>query len=114
MADEAELAEALKALGMTEDDVYRAVEDETNSGLDAKADEVRAAWIAKAPQDTGFYDSQVEISIIHDEHGRPARRVGDYAKYAHVIEYGSVDTPEFFVRGKVAAEFHNEGRYMVS
>jgi len=66
----------------------------------------RAADYAKsiAPEESGDY-----INAIHVVHNGDTVAVvfGDPA--AHIIEYGSVDTPEFAVRARTEAYFNGGG-----
>lgn len=66
--------------------------------------EVVPAWVNASPEDSGDYKDSVEVK--HPAaNGKGA--VGTSIGYAHLIEYGSVDTPEFGPRAKAAASFNN-------
>lgn len=108
-----DVSEALDTLGITEDDLYREADAEIEQQLDDVADEVEATWVEFSPEDTGEYKRDLKKSSLNDENGRPARRVGDYAKYAHDLEYGTKFMREFGIRAKVAVLFKNEGKYMI-
>lgn len=68
------------------------------------ADEVVAAWQANSPEDSGDYKDSVMVKHP-SKNGRGA--VGTSIGYAHIVEYGSVDTPEYSPRAKAAASFNN-------
>lgn len=67
-------------------------------------DEVVPAWVANSPEDSGDYKDSVMVK-------HPARNgkgaVGTSIGYAHIVEYGSTDTPEYAPRAKAAASFNN-------
>jgi hypothetical protein len=62
-------------------------------------DEVIPVWQANSPDDTGEY-----VEVKYDAQGGRGA-VGTSIGYAHIVEYGSVDTPEFAPRAKTAAHF---------
>lgn len=66
--------------------------------------EVVPAWVNNSPEDDGDYKRSVEVKYRADG-GRGA--VGTSIGYAHMIEYGTNDTPEFAPRAKAAASFNN-------
>ena len=66
--------------------------------------EVVAAWVANSPEDDGDYKRSVEVKH-QARNGKGA--VGTSIGYAHMIEYGTNDTPEFAPREKAAASFNN-------
>jgi hypothetical protein len=68
------------------------------------AEEVIPAWVANSPEDSGDYKDSVMVK--HPAKGGKGA-VGTSIGYAHLIEYGSNDTPEFAPRAKVAASFNN-------
>lgn len=74
-------------------------------GLDQLAKEVKDFWQEIAPVDSGQYAASVKIKKARDENGDPIRRVGTNHPAAHIIEYGSSDTPKFAVRAKVEGHF---------
>lgn len=113
MADQG-AQQALDELGVNEDDMYREAADEIARQLDILAEQVEAFWISVSPQDIGEYVDSFQISDIEDKDGHPARRVTNTAKYAHIIEMGSEDTPEFAPRAKTASHFGCEGPYLIS
>lgn len=104
-------AEALKVLGVTEDDLYSELSDELDLALDAKAQEVREYWVSISPQDTSEYVDSINIEHIEDADGHSARRIVATADYSHILEYGSEDTAEYAPRAKTATHFGNVGRY---
>lgn len=106
-------AEALKDLGVTENDIYSELGDEINRQLDVKADEVLAYWVSISPEKTGKYVDSIIIEDIEDADGHPARRIVATAPYSHILEYGSEDTTEYAPRAKTATHFGNVGRYTV-
>ena len=67
-------------------------------------DEVVPAWQSFSPEDSGDYRDSVEVK--HPAKGGKGA-VGTSIGYAHIIEYGSIDTPEFAPRAKAAASFDN-------
>lgn len=67
-------------------------------------DEVIPRWVGFSPEDTGEYRESVMVKRPANA-GRGA--VGSSNGYAHLIEYGSNDTPEFAPRAKTAASFNN-------
>lgn len=71
---------------------------------DFMENEVVPAWQANSPEDTGEYKESVEVK--HPAKGGRGA-VGSSNGYAHLIEYGSEDTPEFAPRAKAAATFNN-------
>lgn len=103
----------LEELGITEDQVYEAAADEIEQELNRFAVGVRDYWWGVSPVETGEYRRAFTIEPLNDEKGRPARRISNEAKHAHIVEYGSEDTERFFPRGKTANHFGNEGRYML-
>lgn len=113
MAEDADLSEALKELGISESDIYAEADDQIESGLDKIANDVVSSWHGRAPVVTGEYVADIQVKKIVDKHGHPARRVGDYAPYAHIVEYGSEDTDEHMIRAKIAQEFGNKGKYLI-
>lgn len=66
--------------------------------------EVIPVWRQNSPEDSGAYKESVEVK-------KPASggagKVGTSIGYAHILEYGSVDTPEFSPRGRTEAYFEN-------
>ncbi len=64
--------------------------------------EVIPVWRQNSPEDSGDYQKSVEVKYPA-KGGRGA--VGTSIGYAHIIEYGSVDTPEFAPRARTAAHF---------
>ncbi len=65
-------------------------------------DEVVPVWQGNSPEDSGAYKQSVEVK-------KPAQngkgKVGTSIGYAHILEYGSIDTPEFKPRGLTEAYF---------
>ncbi len=61
-------------------------------------------WQQNSPEDSGAYKESIEVK-------KPASggagKVGTSIGYAHILEYGSVDTPEFSPRGRTEAYFEN-------
>lgn len=106
-------AEALKILGITEDDIYNKIDAELERALDAKAAEVQAYWVSISPQDSGEYVDSILVEAIEDTDGHPARRIVATAPYSHILEYGSEDTTEYAPRARTATHFGNIGRYTV-
>jgi hypothetical protein len=118
MVNDPEVTKALAALGITEDDFYREADREIEAELDKTAAAVADDWRARSPVATtgdqiGEYQSDVRVSKIKDKDGRPCRRVGDYAPFAHIIEYGSEFQQPQGIRAQVATAFGNEGKYLV-
>lgn len=66
--------------------------------------EVVAAWVANSPEDSGDYKDSVMVKHAA-RNGKGA--VGTSIGYAHIVEYGSEDVPEFAPRAKAAASFNN-------
>lgn len=72
--------------------------------LEAKLDLAERAadyWKSIAPEDTGEY--QESIHVVHE--GDTVAVVCD-SPIAHIIEYGSIDTPEFACRARTEAHFN--------
>ena len=67
-------------------------------------DEVVPRWVSFSPEDSGDYKESVMVK--HPAKGGRGA-VGTSIGYAHLIEYGSNDTPEFAPREKTAASFNN-------
>ena len=66
--------------------------------------EVVPAWVNNSPEDDGDYKRSVEVKHPA-KNGKGA--VGTSIGYAHMIEYGTNDTPEFAPRSRAAASFNN-------
>ena len=66
--------------------------------------EVIPVWQGNSPEDSGDYKDSVEVK-------RPAQNgkgtVGTSIGYAHMLEYGTNDTPEFAPRAKTVAYFES-------
>jgi len=71
---------------------------------DFMENEVVPRWVSYSPEDSGDYKESVMVK--HPAKGGKGA-VGTSIGYAHLIEYGSVDTPEFAPRAKAAASFNN-------
>lgn len=96
---------------VSEEDFLKAVRasSEVNEELDKLAKEVQAYWRETAPIDSGEYAASVKVRRVKkDQQGYPMRRVSTTHPVAHIIEYGSNDTPKFGVRARVAGHFGNE------
>lgn len=81
---------------------------EIKAGLKKRAEEVKDYWQQIAPIDTGEYAGSIRIREMKDRDGTPMMRVTAFDPAAHIIEYGSEDTPKFATRAKVASHFHDE------
>lgn len=89
-------------------DIVAGFDEQAQSGAyDAELDafmegEVVPVWKANSPQDTGAYTDSVKVT-------KPARggrgQVGATDAAAHIIEYGSIHSPEFAPRAKTEAHF---------
>jgi hypothetical protein len=95
---------------VSEDDLRKAIRNsaEVNAGLDKLAQEVKAYWQEIAPKDSGQYAASTRVRKVKDKDGTPMRRITNTHPAAHIIEYGSNDTPKFAVRARVAGHFGNE------
>lgn len=96
---------------ISEDDFRKAVREDADvqAGLDELASEVKEYWQEVAPKDTGEYAASVKVRRVkRDADGNPMRRVSTSHPAAHIIEYGSNDTPKFATRAKVANHFNSE------
>jgi hypothetical protein len=95
---------------VSEDEWRKAVREsaEVNQGLDEKAAEVKAYWQEIAPKDTGKYAGSIRVRKVKDKDGTPMRRVTNTDPVAHIIEYGSNDTPKFGVRARVEGHFKSD------
>lgn len=74
-------------------------------GLDVLAQQVKSYWQSIAPINSGRYAGSIRIKKAKDKEGNSIRRVGTNHPAAHIIEYGSNDTPAFAVRAKVEGHF---------
>lgn len=65
---------------------------EFDAEITAMCDEVIELWRSNSPEDSGEY--KASIQMIRPADGGTAE-VAATVEYANIIEYGSVDTPEF-------------------
>lgn len=70
-----------------------------------RAKEMQAYAVSISPEDTGEYIDSFEIKRVTRDDGLPARSLSNTDPIANIIEYGSVDTPEFAVLGRTAHAF---------
>jgi len=80
---------------------------EVKDALIEFAEEARDYWKSVSPvgdestdPHSGEYRDSIEVTVDGDK-----MWVGTEVEYAHIIEYGSVDTPEFAPRAKTEAHF---------
>lgn len=95
---------------ISEDDFLEAVRKDADvqRGLDELAQQVKSYWQEISPKDTGKYAGSIRIKKTKGKDGVPMRRVTNTDPIAHLIEYGTNDTPKFAVRAKVASHFDYE------
>lgn len=92
---------------ISEDDFLKAVREDAKvqAGLDELAQQVKSYWQEIAPVDTGEYAASLRVRKMKDRDGTPMRRVTNTHPAAHIIEYGSNDTPKRAVRARVENHF---------
>ena len=69
-----------------------------------QAKEMQAYAVSISPEDTGEYVESFEINRV-DRDGLPGRSLSNTDDKAALLEYGTVDTPEFAVLGRTAHHF---------
>jgi hypothetical protein len=90
-------------------EIERAIQEQARAELEAAVDErvgeMKSYAISISPEDSGHYKESFEVEKIEREDGLPGRRLSNTDEIANLIEYGTVDTPEFAVLGRTAAQF---------
>lgn len=92
--------------GMSEDEIASqlAADPEINSQLDDFMENtVVPTWRRNSPDDSGDYDRSVQVTKAAS---KGKGQVGALDEAANVIEYGSLDTPEFAPRARTEAQLN--------
>lgn len=90
------------------DQIRDAIREQESAQLEAavveRAEAMKAYAISISPEDSGEYKNSFEISekVVDD---LPARTLSNTDDKAGLLEYGTVDTPEFAVLTRTAAHF---------
>jgi hypothetical protein len=90
------------------DEIARKIRKNERAKLDRavakQAKAMQAYAVSISPEDTGEYVESFEINRV-DRDGLPGRSLTNTDDKASLLEYGTVDTPEFAVLGRTAHHF---------
>jgi hypothetical protein len=84
--------------------VRRQEQERIEAAVDERAGQMRDFAVSISPEDTGEYKDSFEIDKGTRD-GLPTRSLKNTDPIAYLVEYGTIDTPEFAVLQRTAAAF---------